>query len=172
MTTTEAPKKIKIPMSERRPLNISETDWPLIASAEEHDGQVECEANHKWAIRVREHADGRRLVYGWLRSGPGGVHAGWRGSEGGFLVPPLGHVPDDDGTIRAIRRMGGIVDDDKLADECIADMPAESLDEDAQPAMQGASTDKLALLLALLVQARPHCPADLQAEIVAAIKAG
>ena len=121
MTTTS--EKIKIPMSERRPLSIVKADWPLIASADRHDGQVECQANHLWTIRVREHADGRRLVYGWVREGNGGVYAGWRGAEGGFLV----EAGDEAETIRAIRRIGGIIDDDRLADECIADLPAEDL---------------------------------------------
>ena len=135
MTTID---KLKITMSERRPLTIVKADWPLIAHADRHDGTVKVQANHEWTIRVREHADGRRIVYGWVRAGNGGVFEGWRGSEGGFLVAPterfrdaglgpLGHVPDDEETIRAIRRMGGIVDDDRLADECIADLPAEDL---------------------------------------------
>ena len=128
--------KIKITMSERRPLTIVKADWPLIAHANRHDGAVEVQANHEWAIRVREHADGRRLVYGWLTSGNGGVPAGWRGAEGGFLVSPLPGpdvegkrvgVPDEDETIRAIRRVGGIIDDDTFADECIADLPAEEI---------------------------------------------
>jgi hypothetical protein len=135
MTTTD---KIKITMSERRPLTIVKAEWLVIARADRHDGRVEVQANHEWAIRVREHRDGRRIVYGWLREGNGGVHAGWRGAEGGFLVPPgdalrdaddgpLSHVPDDDGTVRAIRRVGGIIGDDRMADECIADLPGEEL---------------------------------------------
>jgi hypothetical protein len=128
--------KLKITMSERRPLTIVKADWPLIARADRHDGAVECQANHEWRIAVREHADGRRLVYGWLTRGNGGVPIHWRGSEGGFLVSPIPGpdvegthvgVPDDEETVRAIRRVGGIIDDDKLADECIADLPAEEV---------------------------------------------
>ena len=102
---------------------------------------------------------------------------------------------DDDETVRAIRRIGGILGDDDLAYECIADLPAEDLDDappvraasrgpsDAEPLgdfwgavsrMSGVavSKEKLATLLALLVQARPHCPADLQQEIVEALASG
>ena len=199
MTTTEAPKKIKITMSERRPLSIVEDEWPLIASADWHNGQVECQANTIRRIKVREHADGRRLVYGFARAGNGGQHAGTRNPEGGFLVSAkVGYpVPSavDDETVRAIRRIGGILGDDALADECIADLPAEDLDDappvraasrgpsDAEPLgdfwgavsrMSGVavSKEKLATLLALLVQARPHCPADLQQEIVEALASG
>jgi hypothetical protein len=114
-------KKLKITMSERRPLSIVADEWPVIARSDRHDGAVACQANHEWAIRVRQHADGRRLIYGWLTSGNGGVPAGWRGAEGGFLVA----AGDEDETIRAIRRIGGIIDDDRMADECIASLPAE-----------------------------------------------
>jgi hypothetical protein len=129
MTTDETAKEmLKITMSERRPLTIDPEQWPLVARAAWHDGAVECQANHVRAIRVREHSDGRRIVYGWLRSGPGGVHAGWRGAEGGFLVALISGVPDEDGTVRAIRRVGGIIDDDALAAKCIADLPAEAIE--------------------------------------------
>jgi hypothetical protein len=180
--------KLKITMSERRPLTIVKADWPLIAKADRHDGAVECQANHEWTIRVREHRDGRRIVYGWLTSGHGGVPAGWRGSEGGFLVSPtaafrdaddgpLSHVPDDDETVRAIRRVGGIIDDDALADECIADLPAEELVNEAsrfaEPGMRlDVSADKLAAIYALLVRASEYAPGPLQSEIREAIRAG
>jgi hypothetical protein len=119
MTTTN--EKLTITMSERRPISIVKADWPLVARADRHDGAVECQANHAWSIRVREHADGRRIVYGYLRAGNGGVPIGWRGAAGGFLIA----AGDDDETVRAIRRVGGIVDDAALADTCIADLPAE-----------------------------------------------
>ena len=129
MTTTEAQKKIKITMSERRPLSIVADEWPLIASADRHDGKIKLQANHEWAIRVRQHADGRRIVYGWVREGNGGVHTGWRGAEGGFLIAN----GDEAETVRAIRRIGGIIDDDKLSDECIADLPAEEMVTRSEP---------------------------------------
>lgn len=130
-------EKLKITMSERRPITIVKADWPLIARADRHDGAVEVQANHEWTIRVRQHADGRRIVYGWLTAGNGGVPMGWRGAEGGFLVNPPRQLcglersssPDEDETIRAIRRVGGIIGDDHLAAECIADLPAEELEE-------------------------------------------
>ena len=125
MTTTE--KKLTITMSERRPITIVHAEWPVIATAFRHDGAIKLQANHEWIIRVREHVDGRRLVYGWLQAGNGGVVRGWSGAAGGFLVAPTGDKPDEDETVRSIRRVGGIIDDDKLADACIADMPAEDV---------------------------------------------
>lgn len=130
--------KLKITMSERRPLTIVKADWPIIASADWHDGQVECQANNIRVLRVREHKDGRRIVYGYQCAGNGGQHAGTRNPEGGFLVVPtekfrdvdegpLSPVPDDDETVRAIRRIAGILGDDDLGAECIADLPAEEV---------------------------------------------
>jgi hypothetical protein len=194
MTTTEtaSKKKITITMSERRPLSVVEEDWPIIARADDHDGQVECQANRVRTIRVREHEDGRRIVYGWLSAGRGGMPAGWRGASGGFLAT------GEDETVRAIRRIGGIIGDDKLADECIADLPAEDIDEpavvtprfvtsrwvcfgvanarkgrqSAPDTVHAVSTTALARMLALLTVAMDHCPAELQDEIRAAIAAG
>jgi hypothetical protein len=197
MTTTEA-KKIKVPMSERRPLSIVVDEWPIIACADWYSGQHECQANYTRMLIVREHADGRRVVYGDYERGPGGAPIGFRGSEGGFLVPgKVGYpvpTPDDDETVRAIRRVAGIIGDEQLGDECIRDLPSEDIDaHPARPASRGpsdaeplgdfwgavsrmngvaVSKEKLATLLALLVQARPHCPADLQQEIVEALAAG
>ena len=127
MTTNN---KIKITMSERRPLTIVKADWPIVARADWHDGgQLECQANNERHIRVREHRDGRRLVYGYQCAGNGGQYAGTRNPEGGFLVVPLDPAvtPDEDATVRAIRRVGGIIGDDGLAAECIADLPAEEV---------------------------------------------
>ncbi len=137
MTTTEK-KKIHVTMSERSPLKLDPELWPQIASAERHDGQVEVQANTKWYIRVREHNDGRRIVYGGKVAGNGGQYAGFRELRGGYLVEPsdkfrdvgdgpLGKVPDKDATIRAIRRVAGIIDDDQMGQDCIGDLPSEEL---------------------------------------------
>lgn len=140
MTTTEK-KKIAVTMSERAPLKLDPELWPKVAEAETHDGKVQVQANTEWYIRVREHADGRRVVYGAKQAGNGGQYAGFRGAHGGYLVEAvrdesrpreidgmIGYThPDDDGTVRAIRRVAGIIGDDGLGDECIADLPAQEL---------------------------------------------
>lgn len=123
--TTEKKKKIAVTMSERAPLKLDPDLWPLIASASTHDGQVECQANREWAIKVREHEDGRRVVYGWVQRGNGGMPIGYRGASGGYLVEAGANAGEE--TIRAIRRVAGIIGDDQLGDECIADLPAEEL---------------------------------------------
>ena len=159
--------KIKIKMSERRPLTIDPELWPVIAQADWHNGQHDFQANTIRRIKVRQHADGRRIVYGFQRAGNGGQPIGTRNPEAGFL---LAAGADEDETIRALRRVGGVIDDDGLAEQCIGDLPAEEID--GAPVGDGVAipVEKLTMLLALLVQARPHCPPDLQAEIFAALK--
>lgn len=124
--TTET-KSITITLSDRAPVKINPELWPCIARATWHDGQVQVQANHEAFIRVRQHDDGRTLVYCSLHAGNGGVHAGWRGAAGGFLLEdPHDPVPSDD-IVRAIRRCAGIISMPELGDECIADLPAEEI---------------------------------------------
>jgi hypothetical protein len=125
-TSTNESKKIKIAMSGRRPIRIVENEWPLIAGASRasHDG------NREWRIRVLEHEDGRRIVYGWSHAIGQDVPYGWRRRAGGFLVV----AGDEEGTVRAIRRVARIIDDEALFDECVADLPAQDVDAVAIPA--------------------------------------
>lgn len=130
-------KKITITMSETAPVTVDPETWDCVATANAFDGAIEVQANTEWGIRVREHADGRRLVYGWERAGNGGRSAGYRPKYAGYLVdaasasgdgPSAGKTrPDDVATIRAIRRVAGVIDDEQLGAECIADLPAVEL---------------------------------------------
>lgn len=135
-TTTTTAKKIEITLSEKRPVKIVADEWPVIARADDHDGQVQCQANTEWYIKVREHADGRRIVYCGKVAGNGGQYASFRPTRGGFIVDSSdktrgpyaqGCEPDDEATIRAIRRCAGIIDRDDLGDVCIGDLPAEEI---------------------------------------------
>lgn len=128
MTTTEK-KTIRIPMSEQRPVTIDPELWPVIAEATDHDGQVKCQANNEWLLKVRKHADGRRIVYGFHDAGDGGQHIGFRATRGGFLIDPRNKNEReiDDETIRAIRRVAGLIDRADLGEDCIQDMPAAEL---------------------------------------------
>ena len=114
-----------ITLTDARPVKIVEDEWPIIASAEtwrEH------EASEKWSVRVREHDDGRRIVYGVRQSGGGGMPLGYRGAAGGSIVPARDGAPDDDATIAAIRAVADeVIDDAQLGDECIADLPAREI---------------------------------------------
>jgi hypothetical protein len=112
---------ITIIMTERAPLSLDPETWPVVASAKDWDGEHEFQASRKYAVAVRRHADGRSVVFGSYQSD----YAGARGSAGGFLVP----AGDASGveTARAIRRVAGIIQRPKIADLCIADLPAEQI---------------------------------------------
>lgn len=62
------PKYRTITLTGRRPVRIREDHWPIVADGTwaDHDGQVEAKANRRWRlnIRVRQHEDGRAIVYG------------------------------------------------------------------------------------------------------------
>lgn len=130
-TTTE--KKIEIKLSEGRPVRIAASEWPVIARASDFWGGSghECQANEEAWIKVRQHADGRTLVYGLRDRGPGGMPLGYRARSAGYLVRAEGadaeHVGDASEIIRAIRRVAGVIGWEAGAAECIGDLPAEEL---------------------------------------------
>lgn len=146
MTTTAEttkPDTLTIVMSDRRPIEINPDEWPVVAEAEAHDGKVRVQANTEWYIRVREDINGRRAVYGGKIAGLGGQYRGFRAVRAGHLVESVrrngetmretrdGQVtaswPDDEETIRAIRRVAGVIERADLGAECIGDLPAEAL---------------------------------------------
>lgn len=120
MSDDKKDKKITVTLTDRPPVTIRVADWPLIAKTDDHDNQHECQANTLWAIRVRQHKDGRTLVYGWQTSGNGGQHIGYRPIYVGYLLL------NGEDVVRAIRDVGDAIGND-LADYCIADLPAEEL---------------------------------------------
>lgn len=127
-----------VTMSESAPVSIDPAVWRKIASVDRYDNTVASEANTRWVITVREHEDGRRLVYGVQEAGPDGQVAWFRAKKAGFLIEMAG-VGDDASvyaarfktreaeTVRAIRRVAGVIDDEQLAAECIGDLPATEL---------------------------------------------
>lgn len=124
---TTAPRKQRtITLTDARPVRIYEDEWPVVASADWHDGNegIESRANRRRSIKVREHDDGRRIVYGVYST----VWQNERGAAGGSIVPARDGRPDDEATIKAIREVADeVIDDVQLGDECIADLPAEEI---------------------------------------------
>ena len=123
-------KNIKITLSDRRPVSIDPEQWPVIAEADDHDGQVKCQANNVWKIKVREHADGRRIIYGFHDAGDGGQHIGFRATYGGFMTDSRNTSNErelEEETIRSIRRVAGMIGRDDLGADCIGDLPAVEL---------------------------------------------
>lgn len=107
-----------ITMTDRPPVRIDTEKWELIASVKDWDNQHECQANRTWKMFVREHEDGRRLVYAVYTTQFQSDSA----RRGGELVPADGDL------ISAIHR---VADDtcmsEGLAQRLIADLPAEDI---------------------------------------------
>lgn len=134
MQTQTEPKKRIITLTDRPPVRIIEADWPVIASAtyRAHDGQIECQANRRWdgAIRVRQHADGRAIIYATAS-----YDSQWQG-ERGYSLRGGEILQAGSDLAAAISRVHASLEDagvdtgrgwDALAAECIADLPAEDL---------------------------------------------
>lgn len=129
-----------ITLTGRPPVTINEDAWPVIASASDKDYEGEFEfqsfRTSKWHITVRQHEDGRTLVYATYS-----YSTAWRNERGlqakrGELLPKGGACEEH--ICRAIERVCQDVasaehsgDDagrwSELAAECVADMPAEVL---------------------------------------------
>lgn len=141
MKTTTDKKTTTITLTDRAPVKIVENDWPLVATASDHDNQYDFQANQLWWIRVRQHNDGRTIVYAAHTAGPGGRMQGHRDKKyGELLLPDATHIPgelNDEGyspyyahpdIIQTIKRVGTSAGCDKLIDNCIADLPEEELE--------------------------------------------
>lgn len=122
-------EKLTITLTDRTPVKITKEEWPIIASAKWHDGrEVESQSNRRNTLIVRQHNDGRTIVYGIYDSN-------WQGEKsrrGGELITVGGAseetVGDTTTIIAAIRRVAeGLGFSGELAQECIADLPAEEI---------------------------------------------
>jgi hypothetical protein len=125
MTTTESskPKVRTITLTDRPPVRVREDLWPVIASARRCDNEHECQANHLWHLTVRQHEDGRTLVYGSETAGNGGAFRGYEEARAGELLDAGADV------VSAIIRVGTDARCSKaMQDECIGDLPAVDLD--------------------------------------------
>ena len=132
MTNT---KTRTITLTDRPPVRIVEDEWPIIASSGDDSyigsdygrrqqalGQGECD---EYRLTVRQHQDGRALVYGVLSAADRawGAPAGGESWRGGELL-----LTSDDDIAMAIRRVGAAGNmPDTVIRACIADLPAEKL---------------------------------------------
>jgi hypothetical protein len=119
-----ANNRLTIEMSETRPITITTENWPVIARAEWYSGEHECQANEIAWIRIRQHDDGRMIVYGHRGAGPGGMPVSYERSWAGWLLP-IGTSEHE--FLRTIRRVGGALEMMRLADQAIADLPANEV---------------------------------------------
>lgn len=130
-TATTTPKMRTITLTDRAPVRIVEDQWPEIASACDWDNAHECQANRRWQLRVRQNKqDGRTIVYGTYSTQWQNERAA---AAGELLTPPEGSVISEtdwliwDEIPAAIKRVAANCGCERIADECIAGLPAESL---------------------------------------------
>ena len=119
-----------ITLTGRRPVRITDSDWPTLASAtgdsygsrdysryQQALAQGECDT---YSIRVRQHGDGRAIVYAILDGA-----TAWTCTadhRGGEMLQPSADIAE------AIARVGrdcGIPE--SVIRDCIADLPAEEV---------------------------------------------
>ena len=96
MSTTNSTRTITL--TGRRPVKIQEEDWPTVArgSDKDWDNTYEFQANRTWkaSVRVRQHEDGRAIVYGFYD-----YSTCWEGEscflvKAGILLDPGADVAD------------------------------------------------------------------------------
>ena len=120
---TRGPEYLTITLTGRAPVRIRREDWPILARARQPYGdgvrrQREC------ALTVRQHADGRAVVYGVYSSEVPGEHD----VRGGAVVPADGNLA---AAIRQVAADMAAADPEaasvwaRLGREATADLPAE-----------------------------------------------
>lgn len=118
-----------ITLTNHRPVKIKDAEWPIIAQATDDSKDhgpgtgstptPDYELDH-YSLRVRQHVDGRTIVYGILDA-----NTAWTGTEsyrGGVLLEKDTEIP------AAIRNVGEECNlPDRVIRDCIANLPAEEL---------------------------------------------
>jgi len=130
--------KRTITLSDRAPVTITEEDWPTIADASDdwfdNEHKVQANRTSDWLIRVRQHKDGRAIVYAtykfdsnYQKETSRQVRHGQLLDAGADIVAAIRTVTERMEDMDAEHHG----DDDtrwaQLADDCIADLPAEEM---------------------------------------------
>ena len=125
-----------ITLTEKRPVKIIDAEWPIIAqgdvSGDDFDPGCPNPATEKWSdwIKVRQHADGRAIVYGGsdyerdYGTGDYRYRAGVLIQPGESIEAAIGSVS---GTLAGLRPTNGRVAAHAMRDaalECVASLPA------------------------------------------------
>jgi hypothetical protein len=134
--TPAAPAERTITLTDRPPVMIREVDWPVIAIAKHWQGEFERQSPRTARIYVREHQDGRRLVYGVTTT----QYISEPAPRAGVIVAAPGDLTaeelargdelslgDNAATVEAIKQVARLIGYPDLAQACIADLPAEVL---------------------------------------------
>lgn len=112
---------LTITMTDRPPVKVSKKIWTLVAQSKDWDGEHECQANRTWKVSVRQcqrNGDDRCIVYG-------SFYSGWSGEDtisAGVIIDNINNAPEAIKDI--VEKINGT---DSLAQNCIADLPAEEI---------------------------------------------
>jgi len=121
MTTHNEPTTRTITLTDRAPVEIIDGDWPIIAESRAHDGMIAVQANRRWWMKIRQHADGRVIVYGAYLT----QHQGEVDRRDGEVLAATSRSSTLVATIRQVGQSLGAPS--SLVRELIADLPAEPL---------------------------------------------
>lgn len=136
MTAQQDNPYLTITLTDRPPVKIKKDEWPIIAesSDKDFDNEYEFQANRtsKWTLKVRQHEDGRALVYGIYSYDTNWQNERNYNVRGGELLAKSGDLAV------AIRRVGEWMAQqeqsegdasrwESLINECIADLPAQEI---------------------------------------------
>ena len=138
MTTRE--DKATIVLTNRPPIRISRDKWPIIASAEmeDYDGEFRFQSfrTTDWAIRVRQHSDGRTIIYAIYDHVTAWQNERCRTVKHGILLGTC-HDGLEQDIVSAVHQVCDMMPDDDdsgywqdLANQCIAELPAVDIDDD------------------------------------------
>lgn len=116
-TETTAPKTRVITLTDRPPIKIKEDEWPVIAESRWYEGQYDFQANRDGWLKVRQHADGRSIVYGAFDS----EFQTESNLRGGVLLDKGADIA------AAINRVAATCNATQCAADCIADLPPEEI---------------------------------------------
>lgn len=115
--------KLTITLTNSAPVSIEKEEWPVLASAKHRPGAmrngtpVPDYETDEFRLTVRQHADGRTIVYGVVDGAT--VWTGTDSRRGGVLLDTGANI------VGAIRDVGAELEvPDRVTRECIADLPA------------------------------------------------
>ena len=122
-----AKKSVVIHLSGCGPIRVRPAEWPVIAHVSERGDVAEGQADHVWWVRVRQHSDGRFLVYGGKQIGLGGM---WP-DEVDLLWPDEEEVYSglllqaEECIVTAVEQVAEDIGNPELADRCVRELPSD-----------------------------------------------